>query len=39
MHGEFLGLEIFFYCLLGVAGLAMAGFAALVIGKLFKGQK
>lgn len=39
MHGEFLGLEIFFYCLLGLAGLGMAGFAALVIGKLFKGQK
>ena len=39
MSGEFMGLEIFFYCLLGVAGLAMAGFAALVVTKLFKGQK
>ncbi len=39
MHGEYMGLEIFFYCLLGVAGLAMAGFAGLVIAKLFKGQK
>jgi hypothetical protein len=39
MHGEYVGLEIFFYCLLGVAGISMVAFAGLVIGKLFKGQK
>jgi len=32
-------LEIFFIVLLVIAGLAMAGFAALVVGRLFKGQK
>lgn len=34
-----LALEIFFIVLLGVAGLAMAGFAALVVARLYKGQK
>jgi hypothetical protein len=34
-----LALEIFFLCLLVVAGLAMAGFAALVVARLYKGQK
>lgn len=32
-------LEIFFIALLGITGLAMAGFAALVISRLYKGQK
>ncbi len=32
-------LEIFFIALLGVTGLAMAGFAALVVSRLYKGQK
>lgn len=34
-----LALEIFFISLLVVAGLGMAGFAALVIARLYKGQK
>jgi hypothetical protein len=34
-----LALEIFFITLLVVAGLGMAGFAALVIARLYKGQK
>ena len=32
-------LEIFFLALLGVTGLAMAGFAALVVSRLYRGQK
>ena len=32
-------LEIFFISLLGVTGLGMAGFAALVVSRLYKGQK
>ncbi|EMQ99047.1 hypothetical protein ADIAG_01810 [Paeniglutamicibacter gangotriensis Lz1y] len=36
---EYLGLEIFFLSLLVVAGLGMAGFAGLVVARLFKGQK
>lgn len=34
-----LALEIFFTVLLVLAGLAMAGFAALVVSRLYKGQK
>ncbi len=34
-----LGLEIFYICLLVVAGLSMAWFAVLVIWRLFKGQQ
>ena len=34
-----LALDIFFISLLAVAGLGMAGFAALVITRLYKGQK
>ena len=34
-----LALEIFFISLLLIAGLGMAGFAALVIARLYKGQK
>ncbi|CEA08923.1 hypothetical protein BN1051_02283 [Arthrobacter saudimassiliensis] len=34
-----LALEIFFIVLLGLAGLGMAGFAGLVISRLYKGQK
>lgn len=34
-----LALEIFFLVLLGLAALAMAGFAVLVITGLYKGQK
>jgi hypothetical protein len=34
-----LGLEIFFICLLVVAGLSMAWFAGLVVWRLFKGQQ
>ncbi len=34
-----LALEIFFITLLVIAGLGMAGFAALVITRLYKGQK
>jgi uncharacterized membrane protein YGL010W len=34
-----LALEIFFIALLVVAGLAMAGVAALVVTRLYKGQK
>lgn len=34
-----LALEIFFIVLLVIAGLGMAGFAALVIARLYKGQK
>jgi hypothetical protein len=34
-----LALEIFFITLLVIAGLGMAGFAALVIARLYKGQK
>ncbi len=34
-----LALEIFFIVLLGITGLAMAGFAALVVARLYKGQK
>ncbi len=36
---NYLALEIFFISLLVVAGLGMAGMAALVVAKLFKGQK
>lgn len=32
-------LEIFFIVLLVIAGLSMAGFASLVVWRLFKGQK
>jgi hypothetical protein len=32
-------LEIFFIVLIIIAALGMAGVAALVIGRLFKGQK
>ncbi len=34
-----LGLEIFYICLLVVAGVSMAWFAILVIWRLFKGQQ
>lgn len=34
-----LALEIFFISLLVIAGLGMAGFAALVVARLYKGQK
>lgn len=34
-----LGLEIFYICLLVVAGVSMAWFAFLVIWRLFKGQQ
>lgn len=36
---NYLGLEIFFLVLLGLAALGMAGFAGLVVTRLFKGQK
>ncbi|GAA1496897.1 hypothetical protein GCM10009628_19000 [Paeniglutamicibacter kerguelensis] len=39
MTENYLGLEIFFLSLLTIAGLGMAGFAALVVTRLFKGQK
>ncbi len=39
MTENYLGLELFFLSLLGLAGLGMAGFAALVVTRLFKGQK
>ncbi len=32
-------LEIFFLALLGITGLAIAGFAGLVVSRLYKGQK
>lgn len=34
-----LALEIFYLTLLGLAGLAMAAFAILVIAGLYKGQR
>lgn len=34
-----LALEVFFTVLLVIAGLAMAGVAALVVANLFKGQR
>lgn len=34
-----LALEIFFICLLVLAGVAMACFAGLVVWRLFKGQQ
>lgn len=34
-----LALEIFFICLLVLAGVAMAWFAGLVVWRLFKGQQ
>lgn len=34
-----LALEIFFICLLAIAGVTMAWFAGLVVLRLFKGQK
>lgn len=34
-----LALEIFFIVLLVIASLAMAGFAALVLTRLYRGQK
>ncbi|GAB2896252.1 hypothetical protein GCM10027027_09490 [Neomicrococcus lactis] len=39
MENTYLGLEIFFLVLLGLASLGMAGFAGLVVARLFKGQK
>ncbi|MBG6085354.1 hypothetical protein IW252_002121 [Zhihengliuella flava] len=36
---NYLALEIFFVSLLVIAGLGMAGFAGLVVSRLFKGQK
>lgn len=36
---SYLGLEIFYLSLLVLAGLAIAGFASLVVYRLFKGQK
>lgn len=39
MESNYLALEIFFISLLVVAGLGMAGMAALVVKGLFKGQK
>lgn len=39
MESNYLALEIFFIVLLVVAGLGMAGFAALTVSRLFKGQK
>lgn len=39
MNENYLALEIFFLGLITVAGLGMAGFAGLVIKRLFKGQK
>jgi hypothetical protein len=39
METNYLALEIFFLSLLVVAGLGMAGVAALVVSRLFKGQK
>lgn len=34
-----LAFEIFFICLLAVAGVTMAWFAGLVVWRLFKGQQ
>ncbi len=34
-----LALEIFFICLLVLAGVTMAWFAGLVVWRLFKGQQ
>lgn len=34
-----LSLEIFFICLLVLAGLTMAWFAVMVVWRLFKGQQ
>ncbi|GAA1356871.1 hypothetical protein GCM10009596_06680 [Arthrobacter rhombi] len=39
MESNYMALEIFFITLLVVAGLGMAGFAGLVVTRLFKGQK
>jgi len=39
MDHNYVALEIFFISLLAIAGLGMAGFAALVVSRLFKGQK
>ncbi|GAA3673691.1 hypothetical protein GCM10023081_10060 [Arthrobacter ginkgonis] len=39
MDHNYVALEIFFISLLAVASLGMAGFAALVVARLFKGQK
>jgi len=39
MDHNYVALEIFFISLLTIAGLGMAGFAALVVSRLFKGQK
>jgi hypothetical protein len=36
---SYLGLEIFYLSLLVLAGLGIAGFASLVVYRLFKGQK
>jgi len=40
-HGcmSILALEIFFISLLALSGIAMGGFAILVIARLYKGQK
>lgn len=34
-----IALEIFYLSLLGIASLAIAGSAAVVVARLFKGQK
>lgn len=39
MESNYMALEIFFITLLVVSGLGMAGFAGLVVTRLFKGQK
>lgn len=39
MESNYMALEIFFITLLVLAGLGMAGFAGLVVQRLFKGQK
>lgn len=39
MNDNFLALEIFFQALVVIAGLGMAGFAGLVVKRLFQGQK
>lgn len=39
MNENYLAIEIFFQALVVIAGLGMAGFAGLVVKRLFQGQK
>ncbi len=39
MESNYMAVEIFYITLLVLASLGMAGFAGLVVTRLFKGQK